>query len=203
MALCLVILLVILIPFFLYESEIEGWARGVLGSDHPRWMVAAALGSLLAVDIVLPVPSTLVSTAAGGLLGLWGGAVVSWAGMSAGCLLGYALGRGAGQGPARRLVGAQELERVSRATARWGDWVIIVFRAVPVLAEASVFFAGLTRMPLRRFLILALASNFGISLAYAAVGAFSVQAGSFFLAFAGALLIPLVVMLVVKSRYSA
>ncbi len=203
MALCLLLLLAILIPFSLYESQITGLTRRVLGAGYPRWVVAAALGGLLAVDIVLPVPSTLVSTAAGGLLGLWGGALVSWAGMSAGCLVGYFLGRGAGQRAARRLVGPQELERVSRATARWGDGVIIVLRAAPVLAEASVFFAGLTRMPLSRFLLLALSSNLGISLVYAAIGAFSVRVESFLLAFAGAILVPLVMLLIVKRRYGA
>ena len=45
-------------------------------------------------------------------------------------------------------------------------------------------------MPLRQFTLLVALSNLGLSLAYAAVGAYSVGRESFVLAFAGALLLP-------------
>lgn len=197
------LLLVILVPFFLAEEPIARWTGQIIRSGDSRGVIGASLAALLALDIVLPVPSTVVSTACGALLGLGPGALASWAGMTAGCLVGYALGSRAGRGAARRLVGAAELTRVSTASARWGDGMILLFRAVPVLAEASVIFAGMTGMPFRRFLLLTAASNGGISLVYAAVGALSAKAESFLLAFVGAILVPLIAMTAARRFSSA
>lgn len=146
----------------------------------------------LAADIVLPVPSSLLSTAAGALLGFAGGTLTSWLGMTAGCLIGFLLSR---RVPGEKMLGPAEMQRVRNAQQRYGDWMLMLFRAVPVLAEASVFFAGLTLMPLRRFLLITATSNLGISLAYAGTGAFFAGRESFLMAFAGAIAIPAVAML--------
>ena len=73
---------------------------------------------------------------------------------------------------------------------RHGPWAILLCRPIPVLAEASVVFAGLVRAPLVPFVLLTAGSNLGIALAYAAVGAFSMEAQSFLLTFLGALALP-------------
>jgi membrane protein DedA with SNARE-associated domain len=78
--------------------------------------------------------------------------------------------------------------------------MIVICRAVPVLAEASVLFAGVTRMPFRRFLLLAGLSNLGIAVTYSAVGAYALEAESFLLAFAGAIILPGIAMLVAHLR---
>lgn len=187
----------ILIPFFLWGEPLEQWIRTLLESGSARWTVAAALAGLLALDIVLPVPSSLVSTAAGALLGFAGGVLTSWIGMTAGCLLGYWLAAGS---KGERLLGEVEVARLRRTQERFGDWMLIVFRAVPVLAEASVIFAGLTRVPLRRFLLITATSNLGISIAYSATGAFFARRESFLLAFAGAIAIPALAMLIARGK---
>lgn len=181
----------ILIPFFFFGESIEAWAHATLNTTSARWLVAAAAGGLLAFDIFLPVPSSLVSTAAGALLGFWGGLATSWIGMCAGCALGYALG---GSLP------APERDRMHKAWTRYGDWALILFRAIPVLAEASVFFAGLSRMPRSRFAALVAVSNFAISAVYAGAGAFSAERDTFLWAFAGAILLPGAGLLIWRKR---
>lgn len=181
----------ILIPFFLFGDSMEAWARATLHTASARWLVAAAVGGLLALDIFLPVPSSLVSTAAGALLGFWGGLATSWIGMCLGCALGYALG---GSLP------APERDRMQQAWTRYGDWALILFRSVPVLAEASVFFAGLSRMPRARFAALIAVSNFAISAVYAATGAFAAERDTFLWAFAGAVLLPGAGLLIWRKR---
>jgi uncharacterized membrane protein YdjX (TVP38/TMEM64 family) len=69
-----------------------------------------------------------------------------------------------------------------------------------MLAEASVLFAGISGMPLAQYLLLSTLSNLGISAAYAAVGALSATVNSFLLAFAGSILLPLVAMLLVRTK---
>lgn len=195
-----VLLAAILIPFFLYEEPINAWVQGFLKQEDAPWLVSAILAGLLAADLVLPIPSSVLSTAAGYLLGLWTGSFVTWTGMTLGCLIGYGLGATAGRKLTRRIAGDDELERASHAQSRFGDWTIVIFRAVPVLAEASVLFAGIAGMPVRRFLLLTTLSNAGIALAYAAVGAYALEAGSFLLAFGGAVVLPGVVMLAARFR---
>jgi uncharacterized membrane protein YdjX (TVP38/TMEM64 family) len=195
----LVILAGILIPFILFERDFNALGATLANGNFPKWIAALLIAGLLASDIVLPVPSSIVGTAAGAILGWVGGAMTGWLGMMGGSLLGYWLGMRAGHGAARRFLGERDLELMTRASHRFGDGVIVLFRAVPVLSEASVFFAGLTHMPFSRFCLLAATSNLGISLVYAATGAWFVQTQSFLIAFAAAVALPCMATLVVRS----
>jgi uncharacterized membrane protein YdjX (TVP38/TMEM64 family) len=179
----------VLIPFFLFEARVNSLAAEIIDSGRSRSVAAAGIFTLLALDIFLPVPSSIVATAAGVLLGLVQGAAIVWAGMTAGCLLGYIVGVRA-WGAARWVVGAENLARADDLMRRYGDLAIVVCRPVPVLAEASVVFAGIARSPVRRFAWLTGVSNLGIAVAYSTVGALSMRIDSFLVAFVGALLLP-------------
>jgi len=192
-----VLISLVLVPFFLFEAEFNAFAERITRTDSGIWLAAVSIFSLLALDIILPVPSSIVSTAAGVLLGFWRGAAVVWGGMMVGCLLGYALGRRV-SGAAARFVGEDGLRRAESLVDRYGDWTIVMCRPVPVLAEASVVFAGLIRAPFGRFAALTALSNLGIALGYAAFGTFSMRIDSFLVAFIGALLIPGMVMLIAR-----
>jgi uncharacterized membrane protein YdjX (TVP38/TMEM64 family) len=179
----------VLVPFFLFEHQFNALAAQMTGTGASRSLTAAGVFALLALDVFLPVPSSIVATGAGVLLGLWQGTAVVWAGLMAGCLLGYGVGiRGAGA--ARWIVGPGSLARAETLMRRYGDLAIVLCRPVPVLAEASVVFAGLVRAPFARFAGLTATSNLGIAIAYAAFGAFSMRLDSFLVAFVGALLLP-------------
>ena len=120
--------------------------------------------------------------------------------MMVSCLVAYMLGAVGGRPLCRRLIGDDELARLETFSRRFGDWIIIVARPIPVLAEASTLFAGMGRMIFRRYLGLTLLSNLGISAVYGAVGAFATAVNSFLLAFAGAILLPLIAMLLAPGR---
>ena len=179
----------VLVPFFLFEDRFNAAAAQITHSGVSQSAAAAGIFTLLALDIFLPVPSSIVATAAGVLLGLGRGTAVVWAGMTAGCLLGYVVGARASAG-ARWIVGADNLTRAEALMRRYGDLAIVLCRPVPVLAEASVVFAGIVRSPAARFAWLTSAANLGIALGYAAFGAYSMRLDSFVVAFVGALLLP-------------
>lgn len=183
------LLAAILVPFFLWEDRLGAITASFLQGPHSRWLLSVALMGLLAADIVLPVPASLVNMTAGSVLGPWGGTAVSWAGLMVSAVAGYFIGRGASGTVLRRLVGSNE-GRVARALASHGHWGLVVCRGVPVLAEASVVLAGFNHMPLRRFLAVCALSNLGIAATYSALGAHAVDTGSFLLAFVGALCVP-------------
>jgi membrane protein DedA with SNARE-associated domain len=192
----------VLLPFLLFEQQFNTFAEHITRSDTSKWMVGGAIFGLLALDVFLPVPSSIVSTASGMLLGFGLGSAVVWSGMMAGCLVGYATGA-RGSGAARRFIGEDGIARASALMQRYGDLTLVLCRPIPVLAEASVVFAGLVRSNYGRFVRLTAAANVGIAIGYAAVGAFSrhLDAYSVLIAFLGALLLPGLLILVSKKTY--
>jgi uncharacterized membrane protein YdjX (TVP38/TMEM64 family) len=189
--LCAVILALILVPFFVFGDDVELWTRQVLQAATGRPLrTAVVLGGLLATDIVLPVPSSLVSTACGFFLGVVSGTLTSWAGMNASCLMGFAITMWLGRPLAARLLQPREMEQLERMSHRYGAWALVLARPVPVLAEASVLFAGLGRVRPRQFLVLTTLSNGGISVTYALIGALSADINAFLVAMAGAIAVP-------------
>jgi membrane protein DedA with SNARE-associated domain len=101
------------------------------------------------------------------------------------------------------VVGVENMTGLHRLGERYGSWAVVVTRPVPVLAEAAVVFAGFGRMSWPRFSLMTLAANLGISAMYAGIGAFAVTAHSFLAAFGGAIALPGLLMLVVRSRYGS
>ncbi len=195
-ALIAFVLALIIVPFLFFAEQIENWTVTFKQSaaSHPL-VTAAILFLLLASDILLPIPSSIVSTSAGYLLGFVGGTLASLAGMTFSCIAGYWVGLRFGRPVAERLVGEGELARMERINEKFGNWVIVVARAVPVLAEASVLFAGVGRMPASRFFMISTLSNLGVSMVYAAVGRLDDASFSFLFAFIGAIVIPGIAML--------
>ena len=90
--LSLVILLVIIIPFLLLGESIETGQITFLASSSPKLLIGMIIGGLLSIDILAPVPSSIVSTAGGYFLGFTWGIIVSTAGMTISCIIGYVLG---------------------------------------------------------------------------------------------------------------
>jgi uncharacterized membrane protein YdjX (TVP38/TMEM64 family) len=189
-----VLLALILVPFVLFEDQFNALAGSVTRGDVPAWYSATAIAALLASDVFLPIPSSILAAAAGVVLGFGWGAATVWTGMTAACLIGYVFGAKAA-GAARQFVGEAGMTRASGLATRYGDFALVLCRPVPVLAEASVIFAGMVRRPFGRFLSLTSWSNAGVALGYAAIGAYSMRVDSFLLAFLGALVVPGLAML--------
>ena len=192
----------IIIPFIVFEKQFEALGTWLAEGHASGWASASIIAALLALDVFLPVPSSIVSTGAGVLLGFWRGAAVIWIGMTIGCAIGYLFGVKAAAA-ARKLVGADGLARANSIMERHGNWALVVCRPIPVLAESSVVFAGLVRSPVQPFIWMTTLSNLGIALAYAAVGAFSMEVQSFLLTFVAALALPGLAMLAGKLWLTA
>ncbi|WP_162901568.1 3-dehydroquinate synthase [Breoghania sp. L-A4] len=182
---------VIVLPFVFFEEQIEALVNSAIGAHPSESILAALIGGALTLDVVLPVPSSLVNTLAGVSLGFVVGTLVCWAGMTLGCLFGYWIGATGGTALIRRLMGEAELARAESLAVCRGGSALVVMRAAPVLAEASVIAAGAARYPLRPFILLTSLANLGIGAAYAGIGAYAWSTNSFLVAFAGAVGIPI------------
>ena len=160
----------ILVPFCLFGEAIDAWfLRMMEAQESVRWVSASVLFGLLALDIILPVPSSLASTWCGMLMGLWGGFLLSFMAMNVSCVLGLLLGRWVTPW-AKRQIGEKEDAALRAFFAKHGAIVLLALRAVPVLAEASVLFAGIVRQPWKRALSICLLGNAAVSMIYAWVG---------------------------------
>jgi uncharacterized membrane protein YdjX (TVP38/TMEM64 family) len=139
----------------------------------PLWAAAAGVG-LLMIDVVLPVPSSLVMIAHGAAFGPLLGASLSLVGSLGAALLGFAVGRRGGP-LLDRLVGGDERCRADALLDRWGVLAIVVTRPVPLLAETTVVLAGASGLGWRRAAVAALIGGAPAAVLYALAG--SVAAG--------------------------
>ena len=149
-----------------FASAIESATRAGWG----RIGVGLLVVGLLAADLALPVPSSLVMTLAGRFLGTLGGFVCNVLGALAAAILGFALARRYGRGVFTRLFGAEDTTQAEALFAWVGPWAIALSRPVPMLTEIVSCLAGLTNMGFARFAALSLLGTAPISFAYAWLG---------------------------------
>lgn len=197
LVLTLILLVLILVPFLIWEETMNAMADAFLQGNRPAIMVVV----LLAADVLLPIPSSVVSTASGYLLGFPFGLAACWAGMTLGSILGYVFGRYAGRSLVQRFLSEKEMADSAADFEKRGDWMLMISRPIPMLAEASVIMAGVLARPFPRFFAITALANAGISAVYAAVGAFSVTTHSFLFAFFGAIAVPFIAMRLRKHRW--
>jgi uncharacterized membrane protein YdjX (TVP38/TMEM64 family) len=183
-------LLVPVIPFLSFGGWLE--ERVAQWLDPPPAASAVALGTvaILSTDILLPIPSSAVSTVAGAQLGILPATVASWLGMTLGAIFGFLLARGFGRPVAEWLSSPEDLERMDSLSQRYGAWILIVTRALPVLAEAAVLFLGATRLSWRQFLPPVMLSNLGIAAVYSVLGHVARAQGELPLALAASIALP-------------
>lgn len=173
----------------------EDWLHMPFASDvdrlltQPSPFTAALVVLLLAVDLFLPVPSSLVMILSGVLFGVRWGGLLSLAGSLAGNYTGFELSRTYGRTLSRRLVGDAQLDRLGRVFDRHGAAAIILSRPLPVLMETLSVVAGLSAMRRSTFVAASLVGTVPVVFAYAYAGALSIAVGSVFPALIGLMVV--------------
>lgn len=157
-------LLVPIVPFVVIgEMPGEQWLNSTGGDG---WRFGATGAGLLVLDLLIPIPSSIIGALLGGRLGFWAGTAWSFLGLALGHTLGYALGR---LTPARW---ASHLPAVP-------SWIaVLLSRPVPAFAEALALAAGAARMPLTAFLSSAALGDLIYAAALAADGAMLLPEGT-------------------------
>jgi uncharacterized membrane protein YdjX (TVP38/TMEM64 family) len=166
------VLAIPIIPFFIWGERFEAWLEQWL-TPRPSgaaifWLTIAALST----DVFLPIPSSLISTFAGTELSIPLATLASWLGLTAAAVFGFAVARAFGRPLAVRFSNAAVLDPLDRLSERFGPRMLVLVRALPVLAEASVLLFGAARLSWRRFLPPVVLANLGIAVAYSVLGHF-------------------------------
>jgi len=137
-------MLIPIVPFALV-GELPG-ERWLALSEGDALRFGATGAVLLSLDVLLPIPSSIVGTLLGGRLGFGVGVAWTWLGLTTGLIAGYALGR---------LVPARFASGLQSARAQLADaptlGLTFISRPVPVLAEAVAIAAGVERVNFPRF----------------------------------------------------
>jgi uncharacterized membrane protein YdjX (TVP38/TMEM64 family) len=145
------------VPFAI-TGELPG-ERWLSATDDNATTFALTGAGLLAADVLVPIPSSIVGTMLGARLGFLPGFIAAFAGMMSGQLLAYAA--------ARRLLRRHSDELPVAPTLT----VVFLSRPVPVLAEAVAIAAGAARLSWPQFLVACGAGNLVYAAALAVNGA--------------------------------
>lgn len=133
-------MLVPLVPFAMI-GELPGQAW--LSSQDEHAVGFGLTGAaLLAGDLLLPIPSSIIGSMLGARLGFVVGGLCTFGGLFSGHMLGYGVGRLFGRRPQ-----ANDSPLAGRVTALW----VFGSRPVPVLAEALTLAAGANRLNVWHF----------------------------------------------------
>jgi uncharacterized membrane protein YdjX (TVP38/TMEM64 family) len=139
---------------------------------------AALIVGLLAADVFLPVPSSIIMVLSGAAFGVFWGSVFALIGSVLGEWLGFELVRRLGRRATQRLASDEEFVQMNRFFEQHGALAVIVTRPLPVVMETMSLVAGLSQMSRRVFLLASIVGTAPIVVVYAYAGAVSRQVGN-------------------------
>ncbi len=142
----------------------------ILSSPSGKAAVFGAIAGVLLIDLIAPVPSSIVMVVAGVLLGTWLGALASFLGAMAAAWAGYYGCRLGGAKAFDKLVGKTDVKRVESWFEDYGIAAIIISRTVPMLTEILSCLAGLTGVKASTFTVASIVGTLPICIVYAYVG---------------------------------
>ena len=154
------------------EGAVDAWLNDAgIGS-------AAIIVGLLAADVLLPVPSSVVMVLSGAAFGVFWGALLALDGSMLGEWLGFEMVRRFGRRASGVIAGDDELSELNDFFERHGAVAVMVTRPLPMVMETMSLVAGLSKMPRRTFLMASLVGTAPIVVIYAYAGAVSRQAAA-------------------------
>ncbi|OIN58284.1 TVP38/TMEM64 family protein [Arsenicibacter rosenii] len=175
--------LIFLVSFLLLSNvgiDYDGPIRQLHLLD-PLQAMGISIG-LLSLDVVLPIPSSLLLLGNGMLFGWFSGMLVSLTGVMASSILGFYLGRSSRQYINRRLSPETQL-RVQAFCRQYGVIAIVISRPIPLLSETISLWAGISGVSFSGMVIYSLLGHLPACLLFALAGAFATNFQQALLAF--------------------
>ncbi len=144
---------------------------------------------LLGSDVFLSVPTILIVTYAGHLLGFGWGLLAATTGMLISGIIAYMLCRLSGTKMLRILIkNKKQIDEVNRIFHKMGFGMLIIARALPMLPEATCCLSGMMRFNFFKFILFYLAGTLPYAIVLTYLGSVS-SAGNPYPALAGILVV--------------
>jgi len=138
-----------------HATESDAAVAGLIDYLRSFGLWAPVVSALLMVlqSVIAPLPAFLLTFANGMLFGWAWGAALSWSSAMAGAALCFWIARALGRPAVTRLVSAPALAATDRFFLRFGTQSVLIARLLPFASfDVVSYAAGLTALPLRRFL---------------------------------------------------
>ncbi len=153
-----------------FGGQVTGWTQNLLAGwgRENRLATAGSCIALLVADVLLPVPSSLICTAAGAALGPGLGAAVMWLGLNLAAIVAWGTGR---LGLAAASRGLQPVPNAKNS--RKLVWLVALARPVPLLAESTLIAAGSMRLKMAELWWPVAIANAAIAVIWTVLGAWA------------------------------
>lgn len=168
LAVVLALVAFVLVPFIIWGEQMDRAVPRLVEDQTTKWAIALTGVALLVADVLLPVPSSIVSISLCLLLGPAWGVPAVFAGMVGAFALGYFSGLLLPADRLRAWVGARTWDSLVAGRQATGMLWIASSRPIPVLAEVTAILAGSLRLPFGPSLLAAAASSLLVATAYGA-----------------------------------
>ena len=194
---------VLIVTTFLLFENIEHRIQANINSEKSLFTYTLLSFCFLALDTLLPVPSSLLMILNGKILGPFFGSVVSLAASLLSSVFGFYLGRSANP-YFDKFFAVQDQAYSNNLFQKFGNMAITISKALPVLSEAISFIAGTTSIAFKTFLLYSAIGHFVVSVMYAYLGSLSNAINSGFITviiIVFAVLFSWVVQLLLKNKH--
>ena len=161
-----VVSLLVVIVVFITNNALETTFINTLNNILYHKQQYAWLSFLvLASDILLPVPSSIVMFMNGFVLGPIPGSVLSLGSLLSGSVIGYLLGKFSSMG-----LKAKNESQAHLFLEKYGALAILMSRGIPILSESVCIVCGYNKMPFKQYLVYNLIGYFPLCQLFALCG---------------------------------
>ncbi len=174
-----VLCLLILTSYLIWGDTEEGVVQQLLALAANREKYAVFSFLMLASDIVLPIPNSIIMYANGFALGGMAGAGLSLLSLMTGATAGYFLGKLSIYG-----IRAAEDTKAIAFWEKYGMLAILVTRGIPMVSESICIIGGHVRMPFGKYLLMNLLGYLPLCLLFALFGCLGYNQSAFLLSLA-------------------
>ena len=186
-----------LILFFIFAYLIFEWLdlihydqlRNILVTRNI--LTACVIFTLLILDVIIPVPSTILLTFSGNIYGFTVGFLLNYASLLSASIIGFILGRYFQEYVKSNLLGKKEHLKMEIWFKKYGFLVVIFSKFVPIISETISIMAGLTGLKLKKFIFFSTLGILPISLYFSYLGSSTDSLSEWFLPLALTFFIPL------------
>jgi uncharacterized membrane protein YdjX (TVP38/TMEM64 family) len=169
---------------FVFFENIETYFHDVLSNskeDINRFALLSFV--ILASDIILPVPSSIVMFMNGLVLGVVSAFFISLTASLLSSLLGYYIGK-------KTSFNTKDVDgKASRIISKYGNLALIVSRGIPILSESISYTAGFNKLKIKNYIIFNIIGYIPVCLIYSLFGAMGKGENMFLISFSLSILI--------------
>ena len=140
-------------------------------ASYGAWAAAVSFLLMIFQSVAAPLPAFILTFANASLFGWWQGAILSWTSAMAGAAVCFWIARALGREAVEKLCSRGGLASIERFFERHGDQSVLIARLLPFVSFDFVsYFAGLTSMPFRGFMIATGIGQLPATIVYSYVG---------------------------------